>query len=89
MARRFNNADPTADAAIRRADRARARESRVKPSVTREKRFVVDEFAAEFAGLMDHEIRRVAVRALALADNDPWKIDAEHIVTARKAVMGR
>ena len=79
MSRRHISADPTANAAIKRADRA-ARNSvlgeRQRP------RPIVKEFAELFDPLTDAQVRRVVFEALALAKGNPWGVTKSHLEQA-------
>lgn len=86
MARKFNNADPTANTAIANVDKKRRTAATLTPAKQRNGRRILEEFPDAFAGLLPHEARQVALRAHQLAGNDVWAITAEHLAMARKAV---
>lgn len=84
MARRYSNADPTANTAAKNVDRERKRTR--KPQ--RQGRRIVAEFPDIFDDLLMHEAKDLALKAHHLAGNDVWAITREHLEQARKAVRG-
>lgn len=86
MARRYNNADPTANTAAKNVDRERKRKDSLKPAKRRQGRRIIAEFPDIFDGLLMHEAKDVALKAHQLAGNDVWKIERTHLEQARAAV---
>ncbi len=74
----MSHRDPTANMAIKRADRGRAREV--------PQRRIVAEFPEIFAGLTDRQMRDVALLARSLAGNNTWAIQERHLLEARTRV---
>lgn len=82
MARKFNQSDPTANKAIKKADRDR----RDRQPGQRQPRPITAEFPDIFTGLLPHEAKDVALHAHHLAGGDVWAINREHLEQARQAV---
>lgn len=84
MAKRYSNADPTANTAAKNVDRERRRTR--KPQ--RQGRRIVAEFPDIFDDLLMQEAKDLALKAHHLAGNDVWAITREHLEQAREAVRG-
>lgn len=82
MARKFNNSDPTAFAAIKNVDRARKGK---RPP----RRRIFDEFPDIFDDLEIEQRKDVCAMAHQAAGGEVWRITRDHLLDAREAVMGR